>query len=74
MRNTVNNNFYVRTINSVNSNNKKRGYIIVSEIANDILVAVDERKNFILRTVISVGIVSYITHKSDTVNSQPSIL
>ena len=57
---TVNNNFYVRTINSVNSNNKKRGYIIVSEIANDILVAVDERKNFILRTVISVGIVIII--------------
>ena len=57
---TINNNFYVRTINSVNSDNKKEGYIIVSEIANDILVAVDERKNFILRTVISVGIVIII--------------
>ena len=39
---------------------KKRGYIIVSEIANDILVAVDERKNFILRTVFSVAIVIII--------------
>jgi two-component system, OmpR family, sensor histidine kinase ChvG len=57
---TINNNFYVRTINSVNSDNKKKGYIIVSEIANDILVAVDERKNFLLRTVISVGIVIII--------------
>ena len=31
---------------------KSQGYIVVSEIANDILVAVDERKNFILRTVL----------------------
>ena len=29
--------------------------LVVSEIANDILVAVDERKNFILRTVFSVA-------------------
>ena len=39
---------------------KKKGYIIVSEIANDILIAVDERKNFILRTVFSVAIVILI--------------
>ena len=57
---TVNNNFYVITINSVGTDEKKRGYIIVSEIANDILVAVDERKNFILRTVFSVAIVIII--------------
>ena len=57
---TVNNNFYVITINSVGVDEKKRGYIIVSEIANDILVAVDERKNFILRTVFSVAIVIII--------------
>ena len=48
---TINNNFYVMTINSVKSHGENKGYIIVSEIANDILVAVDERKNFILRTV-----------------------
>jgi len=57
---TVNNNFYVITINSVGVDEKKKGYIIVSEIANDILVAVDERKNFILRTVFSVAIVIII--------------
>jgi len=57
---TVNNNFYVITINSVEVDEKKGGYIIVSEIANDILVAVDERKNFILRTVFSVAIVIII--------------
>jgi len=57
---TINNNFYVITINSVEADEKNKGYIIVSEIANDILVAVDERKNFILRTVFSVAIVIII--------------
>ena len=54
---SINNNFYVMTINSVNLNNQNKGYIIVSEIANDILIAVDERKNFILRTVFSIALV-----------------
>ena len=57
---TINNNFYVMTINLVELGGEKKGYIIVSEIANDILVAVDERKNFILRTVFSVAIVIII--------------
>ena len=57
---THNNNFYVMTIDSVNVNGENKGYIVVSEIANDILVAVDERKNFILRTVFSVAIVILI--------------
>ena len=57
---TINNNFYVMTINSVKLYEKNIGYIIVSEIANDILVAVDERKNFILRTVFSVALVILI--------------
>jgi two-component system sensor histidine kinase ChvG len=48
------------TINSVKLNGKNKGYIVVSEIANDILIAVDERKNFILRTVFSVAIVILI--------------
>jgi len=56
----INNNFYVMTINSVKLDGKNKGYIIVSEIANDILVAVDERKNFILRTVFSVALVILI--------------
>ena len=57
---TINNNFYVLTIDLVRVNEKEVGYIIVSEIANDILVAVDERKNFILRTVFSVALVILI--------------
>ena len=57
---SINNNFYVMTINSVKLDGKNKGYIIVSEIANDILVAVDERKNFILRTVFSVALVILI--------------
>ena len=35
---TINNNFYVMTINSVKLDEESKGYIIVSEIANDILV------------------------------------
>ena len=54
---TINNNFYVMTINSVKINGESKGYIVVSELANDILVAVDERKNFILRTVFSIAFV-----------------
>ncbi len=56
----INNNFYVMTLNSVNENNIKKGYIVVSEIANDILIAVRERNNFILRTVFFVGLVIII--------------
>ena len=54
---TINNNFYVITINSVKLEEKNKGYIVVSEIANDILIAVDERRNFILRTVFLVALV-----------------
>ena len=57
---TINNNFYVMTINSVSISGVDKGYILVSEISNDILIAVAERKNFILRTVFSVAIVIFI--------------
>ena len=60
VKETINNNFYVMTINAVRVDSESMGYIIVSEIANDILVAVDERKNFILRTVFSVAVVIFI--------------
>ena len=56
----INNNFYVITINNVMISNKVEGYIIVSELANDILTAVEERKNFILRTVFAVAIAIFI--------------
>jgi two-component system sensor histidine kinase ChvG len=57
---TINNNFYVMTASPFVSNKKNYGYIVVSEIANDILVALDERRNFILRTVFSVALVIFI--------------
>ena len=57
---TINNNFYVMTINLAKVNEVSKGYIVVSESANDILVAVEERKNFILRTVFSVALVIFI--------------
>ena len=57
---TINNNFYVMTINSVKLDGRNKGYIVVSEIANDILIAVDERKNFILRTVVFIALVIFI--------------
>jgi len=57
---TINNNFYVITANPVVIDNENKGYIIVSEIADDILLAVGERKNFILRTVFSIALVIFI--------------
>jgi len=60
IRETINNNFYVVTIDTIKINGENKGYIVVSEIANDILVAVDERKNFILRSVLIAAIVILI--------------
>jgi len=57
---TINNNFYVMTVDSVKIDGENKGYIIVSEIADDILIAIDERKNFVLRTVFSVALVIFI--------------
>jgi len=57
---TINNNFYVITIGKVKIDDNSKGYIVVSEIANDILIAVDERKNFIIRTVLSIALVIFI--------------
>ena len=55
-----NNNFYVITVDAVKSDEEAKGYIVVSEIANDILIAVTERKNFIIRTVLSIALVIFI--------------
>ena len=41
IRETINNNFYVITIDVINIDGKNKGYIVVSEIANDILIAVE---------------------------------
>ena len=53
-------NFYVKTLNDVIINGEFFGYILVTERANQILAAVDERKNFILRTVLIIAIVIFI--------------
>ena len=47
-----NNNFYVKTLNDLIINSEIFGYIMVTEQANEILIAVDERKNFILKFII----------------------
>ena len=52
-----NNNFYVKTLNDIIINGEIFGYIMVTEQANEILVAVDERKAFILRTVLIIAAV-----------------
>ena len=54
------NNFFVSTISKVKLKEKNIGYIVVSEEANDILNAVKERKDFIIRTVLAVALVILI--------------
>ena len=60
LQNKINNNFFVSTLNKVNIKNNSSGFIMVTEQANDILIAVEERKNFILRTVLAVALVIII--------------
>ena len=57
---TSNNNFVVTTIKKISSQEELKGYIAISEVANDILIAENERKNFIIRTVIIFTIVVLI--------------
>ena len=52
----IKNDFFVRTLKEVLINDEKVGYILVSEQANEILVAVDERKDFIIRTVLVLAL------------------
>ena len=56
----INNNFYVITVDSVKVAGDNKGYIVVSEIANDILIAIGERKIFLFRTVFFVALVIFI--------------
>ena len=57
---TTKNNFFVSTLSKVNIDNVDIGFIVVSEQANDIVIAVKERKAFIVRTMIAVAIVILI--------------
>jgi len=56
----IKNNFFVQTLSEVIIDSKKSGYILVSEEANEIFLAVQERKNFIIRTVLAIALVIFI--------------
>tara|TARA_X000001036_G_scaffold412691_1_gene426400 strand:- start:106 stop:1647 length:1542 start_codon:yes stop_codon:yes gene_type:complete len=51
------NNFKLTTIKNVFKDDKNIGYIAITENANDVRAAIDERKTFIIRTAFAVGIV-----------------
>ena len=52
--------FLLTTIKNVTFEEKNIGYLAISENANDIRSAIDERKSFILRTAFVVAIVIFI--------------
>jgi two-component system sensor histidine kinase ChvG len=54
------NQFSLTTVKNVILGGNTIGYLAISENANDIRSAIDERKTFILRTAIFVGIVIFI--------------
>ena len=56
----INDSFFISTLKKIGPQNEELGYIIVTEEANDILLAVKERKNFIIRTVLAVALVILI--------------
>ena len=47
---------FVQTLSKVLVRDEKVGYILVGEQSNEILVAVDERKDFIIRTVLALAL------------------
>ena len=54
------NNFKLTTIKNVLKDDKNVGYIAITENANDVIAAINERKTFIIRTAFAVGIVILI--------------
>ena len=54
------NKFKLTTIKNVMLKDKNIGYLAITENANDIKAAIDERKTFIIRTAIAVAIVIFI--------------
>ncbi len=54
------NQFLLSTIKNVRDGKKNIGYLIITENANEIKTAINERKNFIIRTAIFVAIVVLI--------------
>tara|TARA_B100001057_G_C22821904_1_gene939761 strand:- start:621 stop:2138 length:1518 start_codon:yes stop_codon:yes gene_type:complete len=60
MEKKINNSFFVSTLSELNIKDKNVGFIMVTNEADDILVAVKERKNFIIRTVLAIALVILI--------------
>ena len=56
----IKNDFFVQTLDKILIEKETIGYILVSEQANEILVAVQERKDFIIRTVLAVALAIFI--------------
>ncbi len=54
------NNFKLTTIKNVFRGDKNIGYIAITENANDVRAAINERKTFVIRTAFAVGIVIFI--------------
>ena len=54
------NRFELTTIKNVMHNGENKGYLAITENANDVKAAIDERKTFIIRTAFAVGIVILI--------------
>ena len=52
--------FKLTTIKNVMKDGENLGYLAITENANDIKAAIDERKSFVIRTAIAVGIVILI--------------
>jgi len=52
--------FLLTTVKNVTLNGNNIGYLAISESANDIRAAINERKTFILRTAIFIGIVIFV--------------
>ena len=53
-------NFLLTTVKNITLNGNNIGYLAISENANDIRTAINERKTFILRTAIFIGIVIFV--------------
>ena len=52
--------FLLTTVKNVTIGGSNIGYLAISENANDIMSAINERKTFILRTAIFIGIVIFV--------------
>jgi two-component system sensor histidine kinase ChvG len=52
--------FLLTTVKNVTLDGNNIGYLAISENANDVRSAIDERKTFILRTAIFIGIVIFV--------------